>query len=59
MSLNQPPGTNSTPTSSAAEVSESPSAWVGGLVISGTIDCMDDNRINPDQNLADFSLGPC
>lgn len=59
MSSNPHLGTNSDLMSSVVEVWESPSAWVDGLDISDTTDYTDDNRIDSDQNLSDFSLGPC
>lgn len=59
MSSNQHPGTSSDRMSNAVVVLEYPSAWVGGSDTNDTTDSTDDNRIDPDQNLADFSLGPC
>ncbi len=59
MSLSQHPGMNSTPTSSVAKVSECPSAWVDGLDTNATTDFMDDEPLNPNDNLSDFGLGPC
>jgi hypothetical protein len=59
MSLSPPPGTSLDRTLNAAKVSECPSAWVDGLDTNATTDFMDDEPLNPNDNLSDFGLGPC
>lgn len=59
MTLNPPPGTNSSPTSTAARASESPLEWDDGSDTSATIECMVEHKLEPGDNLGGFGLGPC